>query len=59
MQKMPPFTKEANASKSRNEETQSSIVATDAEVSFFGTDSYEKSGSKYYCDLLLRFFFQE
>ncbi|XP_018310337.1 synaptotagmin 1 isoform X2 [Mycetomoellerius zeteki] len=42
---MPPFTKEANASKSRNEETQSSIVATDAEVSFFGTDSYEKSGT--------------
>ncbi|XP_018395758.1 PREDICTED: synaptotagmin 1-like isoform X2 [Cyphomyrmex costatus] len=43
MQKMPPFTKDANASKPRNEETQSSIDATEADVSLFGTDGYEKS----------------
>jgi len=59
MQKMPPFTKDANASKPRNEETQPNIDSTEAEVSLFGTDGYEKSVSKYYCDILLRFSFSK
>lgn len=47
MQKMPPFKRDTNDPKPRNEEMQPSIDATESDVSLFGTDAYEKGVSEY------------